>query len=462
MTLSKKDGFSRRRLVRETVAAASLGPILNLTGQAAGAQTRPSGPVNKNSAPGDLKITDLRVCTVAANYDYPIIRIGTNQGVYGLGEVFAAGVAGSALMLKAHIVGKNPLNIDGILRGIRNSAGQNFWNTGYGAIDLALHDIAGKVYGVPAWKLLGPKLRDKIMIYCDTTGHPDPKIMGQRMLGRKKMGFKFFKMDLYTSLVQKRPGAVMPSGAATQKGLEYLCEYLAAARDSIGQETPLAADHFGRLTVKDAIRYARAFEPYNLAWAEDFIPQCWINWRGFKEIRENTTTPILTGEQAFGLEEGFRDLLDNHAVDLIHPDYVASGGLREIKRIHDYASVRGIKTVIHQPGSPIGALAMAHLAATLSDFVACEFHAGDMPWWQDLVRGCEKPIINDGQVTVPDTPGLGVELNEQVVKEHLRFPGYFEPTPQYDFPGSSGFQRQWSGPWPHYDEEGKWCNCLTY
>ena len=462
MTLSKKDGFSRRRLVRETVAAASLGPILNLTGQAAGAQTRPSGPVNKNSAPGDLKITDLRVCTVAANYDYPIIRIDTNQGVYGLGEVFAAGVAGSALMLKAHIVGKNPLDIDGILRGIRNSAGQNFWNTGYGAIDLALHDIAGKVYGVPAWKLLGPKLRDKIMIYCDTTGHPDPKIMGQRMLGRKKMGFKFFKMDLYTSLVQKRPGAVMPSGAATQKGLEYLCEYLAAARDSIGQETPLAADHFGRLTVKDAIRYARAFEPYNLAWAEDFIPHCWINWRGFKEIRENTTTPILTGEQAFGLEEGFRDLLDNHAVDLIHPDYVASGGLREIKRIHDYASVRGIKTVIHQPGSPIGALAMAHLAATLSDFVACEFHAGDMPWWQDLVRGCEKPIINDGQVTVPDTPGLGVELNEQVVKEHLRFPGYFEPAPQYDFPGSSGFQRQWSGPWPHYDEEGKWCNCLTY
>ena len=100
----------------------------------------------------------------------------------------------------------------------------------------------------------------------------------------------------------------MPSGAATQKGLEYLCEYIAAARDSIGKETPLAADHFGRLTVKDAIRYARAFEPYNLAWAEDFIPECWLNWRGFKEIRENTTTPILTGEQAFGLEEGFRDL----------------------------------------------------------------------------------------------------------------------------------------------------------
>lgn len=262
--------------------------------------------------------------------------------------------------------------------------------------------------------------------------------------------------------MKDRPGAIQPSGAATQKGLQYLCEYIAAARDSIGKETPLAADHFGRLSVKDAIRYARAFEPYDLAWAEDFIPQCWINWRGFKEIRENTTTPILTGEQAFGLEEGFRDLIDNQAVDLIHPDYVASGGMREIKRIHDYAAVKGISTVIHQPGSPIGALAMAHVAATLSDFVACEFHAGDMPWWQDLVTGCEKPIINDGYITVPEGPGIGVELNEAVVKGHLRFPGYFEPTPECDFPGTSGYQRRWAGPWPHYDEEGNWCNCVTY
>jgi L-alanine-DL-glutamate epimerase-like enolase superfamily enzyme len=458
MDKSRQFPMSRRGLLR----GAAAGPLFNLVEPRAGAQTRASAAVNRNSAPSDLKITDMRAATVAANYDYPIIRIDTNQGVYGLGEIFAAGVAGSALMLKAHLVGQNPLNIDGILRSIRNSAGQNFWNTGYGAIDLALHDIAGKVYGVPAWQLLGPKLRDRALIYCDTTGHPDPKVYGQRMLSRKKQGFKFFKMDLYTSMVQNRPGAVMPGGAATQKGLEYLCEYLQGARDAIGKETPLAADHFGNLTVKDAIRYARAFEPYNLAWAEDFIPQCWINWRGFKEIRENTTTPILTGEQAFGLEEGFKDLIDNHSVDLIHPDYVASGGMREIKRISDYASQQGIKTVIHQPGSPIGALAMAHLAATLTDFVACEFHAGDMPWWQDLVKGCEKPIINDGYIKVPTTPGLGLELNDDVVKEHLRFKGYFEPTPQYDFPGTSGWQRKWSGPWPHYDEEGKWCNCITY
>ena len=416
--------------------------------------------VNTRSAPSKLKITDMRACTVAANYDYPIIRIDTNQGVYGLGEVFAAGVKGSALVLKAHLVGKDPLQIESILRSVRFSAGQNFWNSGYGAIDLALHDIAGKVYGVPAWRLLGNKLRDRIRIYCDTTGHPDPKVYGQRMLQRKKMGFTFFKMDLYTSLVKDKPGAINQFGVATEKGLGYMCEIIAGVRDAIGWDAPLAADHFGNLGVNDSIRYARAFEPYQLAWAEDMIPECWKNWRGFKAIKEATTTPILTGEQAFGLEEGFLDLLDNEAVDLIQPDYVASGGMRECKRIADYADIRGIPTVIHQPGSPVGHMAAVHMAATMRNFVVCENHAVDMPWWQDLVTKPAKPLIQNGYSPVPDTPGLGVELNDDVVKEHLRYPGYFEPTPMYDDFIVSGFRR--AGPWQHYDENGKWCNCITY
>jgi hypothetical protein len=89
-----------------------------------------------------------------------------------------------------------------------------------------------------------------------------------------------------------------------------------------------------------------------------------------------------------------------------------------------------------------------------------ENHAVDMPWWQDLVDGPEKPIIQDGYIPVPDTPGLGVELNDEVVREHLRYPGYFEPTPMYDDVIVSDFQRV--GPWPHYDEDGNWCNCVTY
>ena len=215
---------------------------------------------------------------------------------------------------------------------------------------------------------------------------------------------------------------------------------------------------FRRLSVKDCIRYARAFEPYQLAWAEDFIS--FQDWKGFKQITDATTTPILTGEDAFGLEEGFHDLIDNSAVDLLHPDPETSGALLETKRIIDYAYLNGIRSAIHFAGSPVGCMASVHMAATIPDLLAMENHAIDMPWWGDLVTGPPKPIIEDGYVPVPDTPGIGVELNEEVVKEHLRYPGYFEPTPMYDDFVISGFRRV--GPWPHYDEDGNYVNKITY
>jgi len=369
---------------------------------------------------------------------------------------------GSALVLKPHLVGKNPLEIDNILghygvrRGIRQSAGHMFWNTGYGAIDLALHDIAGKVYGVPVWRLLGNKLRDRILIYCDTPPAEDPKTYGLRMTGRKKKGYKFFKMDLFTWLVRKRPGAIGANGLATDKGLQYLCEYIAAVKDVLGWDVPLAADHFGNMDATDAIRYAKAFEPYNLAWAEDLIENP-LDWRSYKRIRQATTTRLLVGELAFGLEEGFKDMIDNEAVDYLQPDIVASGGVREIKRIGDYAHAHQMRIVIHQPGSPIAQIASAHVAAVMPNFWVCEHHASDMPWWDDLTVGLPKPMIQDGYVAVPNAPGLGVELNEAVVKEHLRYPEYFEPSTQYDRWVAGPIVPR--GPWPHYKADGTWCVC---
>jgi L-alanine-DL-glutamate epimerase-like enolase superfamily enzyme len=367
-------------------------------------------------------------------------------------------VKGIALILKAHILGRNPLEIESILANLRQFAGQGRMGGGYSAVDMALHDIAGKVYGVPAWRLIGARKRDRIRIYCDTTGHKDPKIYGTRMLQRKQMGFTFFKMDLYTSMVEDRPGAVNENGAATEKGLKYLCEYIAAVRDAIGWDAPLAADHFGRLSVNDAIRYARAFEPYQLAWAEDLVP--WKNWRGLKAIADASTTPVLTGEDVFGLEGGFLDMIDNQAVDIIQPDAETSGGLRETKIIADYADMHGIPTVLHFAGSPVGCMASVHAAATLRNFLCMENHAVDMPWWSDLVIGLPKPIVQKGYIEVPDKPGLGVELNEAVIKEHLRYPGYFEPTPTFDDFIVSGYRRV--GPWPHYDEDGNYVNKVTY
>ena len=143
---NSKSGIRRRSVfgMAGTFALASM-----RADRSAEAQTTQPGGVNRNSAPSQLQITDMRAIRIASNYDYPIIRIDTNQGVYGLGEVRDAGNEGMALVLKPHIVGKNPLNIEPLLDSVRNFTNQRRFGGGYSALDIALYDIAGKVYGVP-------------------------------------------------------------------------------------------------------------------------------------------------------------------------------------------------------------------------------------------------------------------------------------------------------------------------
>lgn len=164
--------------------------------------------LNRNSAPSNLKITDMRSVLVASNYDYPVILIDTNQGGYGLGEVRDAGREGTALVLNPHVLGQNPLPIKPLLDRIRDVANNQQTSGGYSAIDMALHDITGKVYSVPACRLVGSRYREKIRVYRDTQESQNPKIDAERMKQRKNQGFTFFKMDLGTWLVARRPGAV--------------------------------------------------------------------------------------------------------------------------------------------------------------------------------------------------------------------------------------------------------------
>jgi L-alanine-DL-glutamate epimerase-like enolase superfamily enzyme len=450
-------GMKRRNMLGMVAGTAALGSLL--ADGSAGAQSPQPGGVNRNSAPSRLLITDMRAIRIATNFDYPIIRIDTNQGVYGLGELRDAGNEGMGLLLKPHIVGKNPLNIEPILDSVRNFAGQRRFGGGYSALDMALHDISGKVFGVPAWRLLGSQYRDRVRCYCDTTETDDPKKHAARLLARKKMGYTFFKMDLRPWMIQKIPGAVSTRGLATAKGLQIYGEHLQAVRDAIGWDQPLVAHHFGPLDVKDSIRHARAFEPYELAWAQDLLQVGTLgtgdaprNWRAYKEIKAATVTPISAGGSLFGLEEGYRPFIENNALDIVGPDPLGVGGMRETKRIADLASLYGIPTAIHFGGSPVGCMASVHVISTLKDFVVMENHAADIPWWGDLVNGPAKPIVQNGYIRVPDAPGLGVELNEEVCRAHLRSKGYFEPTPQFD-----GFildEFKTGGPYPHLDPDG--------
>ena len=413
--------------------------------------------VNTNSKPSDLRITDLRVLTIArAPMTCPIIRIDTNQGIYGLGEVRDGASKNYALLLKSRLLRENPCSIDKLFRKIKQFGGQSRQGGGVCAVEMALWDLAGKAYNVPVYQMLGGKFRDKIRIYADTTESPDPKVFGQRLKARHEQGFTWLKMDLGIDLVANIPGTVTrPEGVSlgggdrtqhmftgielTQKGVEAMADYVAQVREQVGMEVPLSADHFGHIGVNSCIRLGKALEKYNMAWLEDMIP--WQYTDLLKKISDAVDVPILTGEDIY-LKEPFMELCRAHAVDIIHPDLATSGGILETKKIGDGAQELGVPMAMHFAGTPISCMANVHCAAATENFLVMENHSVEVPWWGDLVEGIEKPIVNKGYITVPDKPGLGVTLNEAVVKQHLAEPGYFEPTPQWDVDRTN--DRLWS------------------
>jgi L-alanine-DL-glutamate epimerase-like enolase superfamily enzyme len=444
--------MNRRDLLK---AGALGGPFL----LSEAAQAYPKS-VNTNSKPSDLKITDLRVATIVKPGPSPcsIIRIDTNQGVFGLGEVRDGASPTYALFLKSRILGENPLQIDKIFRKIKQFGGHARQAGGVCSIEMALWDIAGKVYNAPVYAMLGGKHRDKIRIYADTTESDDPKVYAQRMKDRKeKMGITWLKMDLGVERVAGKPGTVtgdtqwsqseMASTPhpflameVTDKGIAALEEYVAAVRDAVGMEVPLSMDHLGHLGVKSIIRLGKAYEKYNLSWMEDVIP--WQYTDLLKEISDQSPTPILTGEDIY-LKEDFALLCQRHAVSKIHPDLATSGGILETHKIGDMAWEYGVPMAMHYAGTPIGCMASVHCAAATLNFLALEHHALDVAWWPALVQGFDGPIVNQGWITVPDGPGLGITLNDDVARQHLApGTGYFEPTSQWDHERS--WDRLWS------------------
>jgi L-alanine-DL-glutamate epimerase-like enolase superfamily enzyme len=455
---SQNDLTIDRRGVLKT-SAAMLGGAL--VGTDAAADSEPQfRNVNTNSSPSSLKITDLRVATVVKPGPGPctIVRIDTNQGVYGLGEVRDAASPTYALMLKSRILGQNPLRIDHLFRKIKQFGGPARQAGGVVSIEMALWDIAGKVYGVPIYQMLGGKFRDKVRIYADTTESKDPKVYAQNMKIRKEeMGLTWLKMDLGIDMIQDTPGTVTrPSGLSaweetflphpfvatevTDKGIDMLCEYVAAIREAVGMEIPLSMDHLGHIGVKSCIRLGKAYEKYNLSWMEDLIP--WQYTDLWQRITEASPTPTLTGEDIY-LKEDFIKLCEKHAVDKIHPDLATSGGILETHKIGDAAMEYSVPMAMHYAGLPVGCMASVHCAAATENFLALENHSLDVPWWQDFVEGVEKPIINKGYITVPDKPGLGVTLNEDVMRQHLKpGTGCFEPTTEWDNERSG--DRLWS------------------
>ncbi|WP_421828945.1 mandelate racemase/muconate lactonizing enzyme family protein [Larkinella sp.] len=425
--------------------------------------------VKRESKPSDLKITDMRIAVLqGVPFSSPIIRIDTNQGLVGWGEVRDGASANYALMLKSRILGKNPCNVEQIFKQIKQFGNHGRAAGGVCGVEMALWDLAGKAYNVPAYQLLGGKYRDYIRLYADTPEGRDYDEFAKHMVRRRDQGYTFLKMDFGIGMLADTPGMLVGTKnwnvkqqwndakpglmgnyaqtkhpftriQVTKKGIDALALHVSKVRDIVGYDTPLSADHFGHFDVNTAIQIGKAMEPFRLAWLEDLVP--WFYTDQWKQISDAIETPTLTGEDIFAKEE-FIKLIDAKAIDMIHPDLASSGGLLETKKIGDYAEEAGIPMAMHFAGSPICMMANIHCAAATENFVALEHHGVDVDGWEDIVTGI-KPIVEKGFVKVPDKPGLGVELNEEVAKKFLRKGAtWFAPTDSWNTRDSS--DRDWS------------------
>ena len=448
---------SRRSFLKKTaLGGVALGGLMHLSVEDTIAQT--TSNVKRSSSPSELKITDMRMAMIANKW---IIRIDTNQGISGLGEVRDGADGRYALFLKSRILGLNPCNVEMLFKIIRQYGYHGRQGGGVCAVEMALWDLTGKAYNVPAWQLLGGRYRDKIRLYADTPGARDPQAFAETMKKRvEDQGFTWLKMDLGIHVVANIPDALVNTkfwdGATgqydlrdymnygnalhpftqvqiTDKGMAGLAEYVESVRNAVGYEMPLCADHFGHFDINNSIRFARAMEKYRLAWVEDMVP--WFYTDQWKTVSDAIETPTCTGEDIYLLKGGFKPLLDARAVDIIQPDLGTSGGLLETKRIGDYAEECGVAMAMHMAGSPVCFMANVHCAAATQNFLALEHHSVDTPWWSNLVRVTgSMPMIERGFANVPlDAPGLGVELNEEECKKHLgKDSGWFNPTPEWD------------------------------
>ncbi|WP_320956799.1 mandelate racemase/muconate lactonizing enzyme family protein [Enterocloster asparagiformis] len=446
-------------------------------------------PVNTNSSPSGLRITDMRFVDIdGAPKRCTLIKIMTNQGLTGYGEVRDASSKLYAQMLKSRILGENPCNVDKIFRKIKQFGWHSRQGGGVSGVEIALWDLAGKAYGVPLYQLLGGKFRDEVRVYCDTDvdGRHTGRDMGLALKKRMDMGFTFLKMDLGIGLLMDEPGTInaplgfiddmkkyapqvlnVQGGSVTadmvkhqksyaivntahpftgihltEKGLDYLENYVKEVREVIGYEIPLAIDHFGHVCVEDCIRFARRMERYNIAWMEDMVP--WMYTDQYVRMRNATTVPVCTGEDIY-LKEDFQKLILAGGVSVIHPDILTCGGALELKKIADFADEHGVAVAIHMAESPVACMAAVHAAAAMNHVLAMEYHSVDVPWWQDMVTGLPKPLIRNGFIQVPDGPGLGFEdINEEVVRAHINpnIPGLWESTDQWNTEFSN--DRLWS------------------
>jgi len=383
-----------------------------------------------------MKITDLKTAVIQGNFEWILVRVYTDEGIVGLGECYwGAGVEPIVHRLRPLLVDEDPHNIDWLYQKmVRGMSGCG--STGgavvaaISGVELALWDIKGQALGTPIYNLLGGRYRQRIRVYADC-GHgdaPTPSAWAERAQAALARGFTAIKFDI-DNIAPERFADPYHVGVGPRQGwlqgqqrplspreLDLMVKLVAAVREAIGPEIELALDCHWNYNTRDAIQLAHEMAPFRPMWLEDPVPP--DNIEALKRVTDCSPVPICSGENHY-TRHGLRPMITTQAVDIIQPDIPKVGGLLEAKRIADLADVYYIPLAAHNVSSPIATLAACHACATMRNFSVLEFHAQDVPWWDELVVA-DQPLIREGYIALPDRPGLGVVLNEEVARRHLR------------------------------------------
>jgi L-alanine-DL-glutamate epimerase-like enolase superfamily enzyme len=380
---------------------------------------------------GKVKITDVKVMIVRGTWDWNLVRVDTDAGVYGLGEAYwGYGVKDLILnQLKPLVVGEDPFNVDKLYtKMLMRSAGQGalagITVTAASGVEIALWDLAGRLLQTPACNLLGGRFRDRVRFYRTLQVVRNPEDMQQwreqiREAKAEKFGWTAFKFQgdgipPTADPQYKEPGHDPYTRGLTNLDLRRIAKAMETVREELGPDVDFGVEAHWKYDVRDAINMAKAIEPVKPMWLEDPVPPG--NPDAMARVTHAVDVPIATGENLY-TRDGFRRLIELHGCDIVHIDIPKSGGLLESKRIHDLADNYYISTAAHNPASPVGTIASAHAAASMRDFRIHEL-AKYIDWWQDLVVH-DGPIFENGYYRIRDKPGFGIELNPDVAKAHL-------------------------------------------
>ena len=372
-----------------------------------------------------MTITAVKTASVQGSKTWNYVRLETDTGLVGTGEAHpGAGITELVeRRLAPLLVGENPQNVEPLYnrlltRTTGDSAGGMLVGA-IGGVETALWDLKGKALGAPVFQLLGGAYRDRIRLYADVGRGVDmtntPESWAARAREAAAEGFDAIKFDIDHAADEVSHD--LAARGLSLAELARMTELVAAARAALGGGVDLAIDCHGIYHVRDVLLLARHLEPFALMFLEDPVPP--ENSDALAKVTRSTPIPICTGEWVFR-RDGFRRLIERQACDLLHVDVAATGGIGEAKKIADFADLYYLPFAAHNITSPLGLVASAHVCAAVRNLHSMElpYHADQVAWRWDLVRS-PRPLVRDGRFLVPQGPGLGVELNEEVVNRHL-------------------------------------------